>query len=254
MPNHPDNSVLRVIIDPAQSGPVNMATDEAILEAVNGGSQGATLRFYQWAEPTISLGYFQKHDEYLAQDAVIRKLPMVRRQTGGGAILHDDELTYSLIVPLVDDSKIDIEGLYRLVHDAFIYVLLQLGVQVNYRGGEDRGNSQRGSFFCFSRLHRLDLVVGEEKLLGSAQRRMKNAVLQHGSLILARHFKQQKSASLNGLVQIPAEVEKLTNSMADRIALGMDLLPQILSLSDAEQAGAAKLQEKYGGQAWNQQR
>ena len=61
---------------------------------------------------TISLGYFQKHDEYLAQDTVIRKLPMVRRQTGGGAILHDDELTYSLIVPLVDDSKIDIEGLY----------------------------------------------------------------------------------------------------------------------------------------------
>ena len=130
MSDHSDNTVLRVIVDPVQSGTVNMATDEAILEAVNGGSQGATLRFYQWAEPTISLGYFQKHDEYQGQDAVIRNLPLVRRQTGGGAILHDDELTYSLIVPLVDDSRIDIEGLYRLVHDAFIFVLHQLGVPV----------------------------------------------------------------------------------------------------------------------------
>jgi len=249
-----DNSILRVLIDPARLGSVNMARDEAILAAVNCGSQGTTLRFYQWAEPTISLGYFQKHDEYLAQDTVIRNLPLVRRQTGGGAILHDDELTYSLIVPLVDDSMIDIEGLYRLVHDAFIFVLHQLGVQANYRGGEDRGNSQRGPFFCFSRLHRLDLVVGEKKLLGSAQRRMKNAVLQHGSLILGRHFEQQKSAALNELVQSPAEVEKLADSLADRIAREMDLQPQFLPLSAAEQAGAAKLQEKYAGQSWNQQR
>jgi len=254
MSDQSNNSVLRVIVDSAQSGPVNMAIDEAILAAVNGGSQGATLRFYQWAEPTISLGYFQKHDEYLAQDAIVRTLPMVRRQTGGGAILHDDELTYSLIVPLDEDSSIDIEGLYRLVHDAFIFVLYQLGVQVDYRGGEDRGNSQRGPFFCFSRLHRLDLVVGEEKLLGSAQRRMKNAVLQHGSLILDRHFEQQKSAALNEVVQIPAEVEKMANSLAVRIAGGMNLQPQFLPLSDAEQAAATKLQEKYGGQPWNEQR
>ena len=254
MPNHPDNSVLRVIIDPAQSGSVNMATDEAILAAVNGGSQGVTLRFYQWAEPTISLGYFQKHDEYQGQDAVIRNLPLVRRQTGGGAILHDDELTYSLVVPLIDDCSIDIEGLYRLVHDAFIYVLHQLGVQAQYRGGEDRGNSQRGPFFCFSRLHRLDLVVGEEKLLGSAQRRMKNAVLQHGSLILGRHFDQQKSAALNVLAQKPVELEKLANSLAEIIAREMNLQAQFLPLSDSEQAGAAKLQEKYAGQPWNQQR
>ena len=98
------------------------------------------------------------------------------------------------------------------------------------------------------------MVVGEEKLLGSAQRRMKKAVLQHGSLILGRHFEQQQSAALNELVQSSAGVEKLANSLADRVALGMGLQVRFLPLSDAEQTAAAKLKGKYAGQPWNQQR
>ena len=70
-----------------------MACDEAILQAINHNAATATLRFYQWQEPTISLGYFQKFEEIKSQHQQIKQMPVVRRQTGGGAILHEQELT-----------------------------------------------------------------------------------------------------------------------------------------------------------------
>jgi lipoyl(octanoyl) transferase len=176
-------------IDPPQSGTVNMATDRQILDAVDAGLSGPVLRFYQWSEPTISLGYFQKEKDIELLDEHLRGLPVVRRITGGGAILHDKELTYSLTVPLRSNEPVN--ELYRLVHDIFIGLLKEKGIPASYRGFSDKGNSQRGPFFCFARHHELDIVTPEGKLLGSAQRRAKRAVLQHGSLILEKTWPQQ---------------------------------------------------------------
>jgi lipoate-protein ligase A len=249
-------TVLRVIceIDEPRSGAWNMAVDEAILQGVNAGESPATLRFYKWAEPTISLGYFQKYEEFQGQDEVIRRMPMVRRQTGGGAILHDDELTYSLVVPLDGRGVTEIEGLYRLVHDAFVAVLAREQVRVEYRGGEDKVNSQRGPFFCFSRKHWLDLVVGEDKLLGSAQRRIKNAVLQHGSLILERHFEQQESAQLVRQVNDRFELAKLIEGTAEQVADKLKSMMVRERLNEFERGLFSGLEAKYAGQEWNCQR
>ena len=179
---------LKLIIDEPLSGLMNMTIDQDILNAVNASESGPVLRFYKWEEPTISLGYFQKEAEVEELDEQLRGLPVVRRITGGGAILHDKELTYSLIVPL--EAATAVNDLYSLVHDIIIEHLNVVGIEAGYRGFSDKGNSQRGPFFCFARNHSLDIVTAKGKILGSAQRRLKNAVLQHGSLILEKSFDQ----------------------------------------------------------------
>ncbi len=250
-----EETILRVMWDGAQGGAENMAVDEAILLGVNEGASPASLRFYRWSEPTISLGYFQRYAEFQAQEEDIRRLPLVRRQTGGGAILHDDEITYSLVMPIRDkDRSTDIADLYRLVHDAFIEVLGKRRVSVTYRGGQESGNSQRGPFFCFSREHRLDLVLEGEKLLGSAQRRMKHAVLQHGSLILRRRFEQQESAQLVEKVHKEFTLDKLIDDTSRQVAvkLGCELMRG--DLNEFERTALKELKAKYESGDWNRQR
>ena len=89
--------VLRVIVDPPADGAWNMAVDEALL--LSDERTGLTIRFYQWEEPTLSLGYFQSLAEREQHPPSV-DCPMVRRASGGGAILHDRELTYSMVAPL----------------------------------------------------------------------------------------------------------------------------------------------------------
>jgi len=250
-----NNHILRIIIDGPLPGAVNMAVDESILQAVDEGTSPATLRFYRWGQPTISLGYFQKHEDLALQDEVIQQMPVVRRQTGGGAILHNDELTYSLVLPLNEPKQLtNIENLYQLVHDGYLTALAELGVRAEYRGGTDRGNTQRGPFFCFARRHRLDLIVDGDKLLGSAQRRIRNAVLQHGSLILGRHFHQQPCAQLKEIVKEPVDLNTLIDNVADYISRQLQLKRADGQLSDKEQEQSASLQKKYNGHEWNRQR
>jgi len=260
-----DNEVLRILIDERRAGAENMGVDEAILESVNAGETGATLRFYGWREPTISLGYFQKFEEFSGQDEAIRKLAVVRRQTGGGAILHDDELTYSLVMPLTGKKETEIVNLYRLMHDAFTEALRRWSAGVKYRG-ERRGiseqknggkaavHSQRGPFFCFARDHHLDLVIGEDKLLGSAQRRLKNAVLQHGSLILGRRFKQQTSAELRKVVEEDFTLSELIDLVSDQVGAKLGLPAGKGTFNAAEWRRVGPLSQKYAGERWTRQR
>lgn len=261
-----DKEVLRILIDEPRAGAENMGVDEAILESVNAGESGATLRFYGWREPTISLGYFQKYEDFAGQDEVIRKMALVRRQTGGGAILHDDELTYSLVAPLAGKEETEIVNLYQLMHDAFIEALERWSVDVKYRGerGDDSSvrqdggptavNSQRGPFFCFARDHRLDLVIGEDKLLGSAQRRLQHAVLQHGSLILGRQFKQQTSAELRKSAGEDFALSELIDMVIDRVRAKLGLRTEKGALSEAEWERVGPLSRKYASEQWIRRR
>lgn len=157
-----------------------MAFDEALLlDALESGR--AHLRFYRWSEPTLSLGYFQSAEERLA-DPSLAELPAVRRLSGGGAILHDDEWTYSCVVPAGHRFSKRPLDLYDVVHAAFVEVLRKLGFEVAARG--EAAAHGASPFLCFGRGDERDLVSGGHKVLGSAQRRRKGAVLQHGSLLL----------------------------------------------------------------------
>ncbi|MGE4158799.1 MAG: biotin/lipoate A/B protein ligase family protein [Planctomycetota bacterium] len=152
-----------------------MAVDEALFSS----SGGPCLRLYSWADPTLSLGYFQKP----ADIEVPPGWNVVRRVTGGGAIAHDHEITYSLTGPDSADLLSDKLELYERVHKAWMKALKSFGVATRFRKGLREGRG--GSPWCFTKGDPLDLVLSDgRKILGSAQRRSQGRVLLHGSLPL----------------------------------------------------------------------
>jgi lipoyl(octanoyl) transferase len=163
-----------------QSGIWNMAFDEALLEAASLRGE-SILRLYRWSEPTLSLGYFQKSvPRELPQ--VLQSLPRVRRLSGGGAILHHLEWTYSCAIPRAHPLAQNTERLYEVVHGALIHSLSSLEVDASLRGD----STKEQPFLCFLRGDARDVVVSHQKVAGSAQRRRRGAVLQHGSVLLQR--------------------------------------------------------------------
>lgn len=165
-----------IIEDSPCDGPTNMARDEVLLEqAIRFGIP--TMRWYQWSPATLSLGYFQQ------DDGTLPELPRVRRLSGGGAILHANEWTYSIAAPK------DIFGaprsLYADVHRAIVATMLEHGIPAAMRGVEE--DEKNGAFLCFERgdQHDILLTAGRHsgrKIVGSAQRRRGSGVLQHGSI------------------------------------------------------------------------
>ena len=171
---------LRVIVETEpHTGRWNMAVDEALLEtAISAGT--ATLRFYEWSEPTVSLGYFQRFDD-LKDCHELSTLPAVRRLSGGGTILHDDELTYSIALPAAQTLFALPHELYDIVHEVICRELHRLGFPVICRGETAKRTDE--PMLCFQRQNTHDVTLSGIKVLGSAQRRRRGAILQHGSLI-----------------------------------------------------------------------
>ncbi|MCA8989585.1 MAG: hypothetical protein KDA78_18200 [Planctomycetaceae bacterium] len=163
-----------------RSGQRNMAIDAWMLtQAID--AEQLSFRFYQWNQPTLSLGYFQEKTGSVPK--ALGDLPTVGRLSGGGAILHDQELTYSFAVPGTHPLATNPTQLYELMHLAIQETLQELGVESGLRGVENK--EVNGRFLCFLRGDRHDLLCKGHKILGSAQRRRKGAILQHGSLILS---------------------------------------------------------------------
>jgi lipoate-protein ligase A len=175
-----NNTVLLNIETAPRSGSWNMATDEYLLEAALTGGLKA-VRMYRWNEPTVSLGYFQDSDDQ-ALSTTFKNLAAVRRLSGGGAILHHHELTYSFILPSDDPLTCEPTELYGRVHHAIIDLLREFGVDCAMRGEDDAKSDE--AFLCFIRGDRHDIHCKGHKVVGSAQRRRKGAVLQHGSILL----------------------------------------------------------------------
>ncbi len=164
----------------ARPGHENMAIDEQLLHRAVADSV-STLRFYQWDQPTVSLGYFQKNHDSIPER--FAGLPVVTRLSGGGAILHDRELTYSLALAKSDPCVRDPLRLYSLVHNEIIAAFNELGLESQLRGAAGADPAIQ-TFLCFSRADANDIVVGSQKIVGSAQRRRKGCVLQHGSILM----------------------------------------------------------------------
>ena len=171
---------LRVIIEAEpNAGDWNMAVDEALLQSAIE-RDVATLRWYQWSAPTVSLGYFQKLSE-LGEDSELSKLAVVRRLSGGGAIVHDDEFTYSISLPASQRLFSQPHELYDIIHECIVRGLRQLDIPAELRGTTSKRPDE--PLLCFQRKDSHDVVLGGQKILGSAQRRRRGAIIQHGSLI-----------------------------------------------------------------------
>ncbi|MBN2582248.1 MAG: lipoate--protein ligase family protein [Planctomycetes bacterium] len=233
----------RLIIDEPSPGDWNMAVDQVLLEQVARGDRPA-LRFYAWDQPTLSLGYFQTLDE-IPEDQRDR-CPIVRRATGGGAILHDRELTYSLAAPA---NLLDGPMLYELANRAIVAAVAILGGETEVRGEQRGERAQRGPFFCFARAGSTDIIARSMKLAGSAQRRADGGVLQHGSIMLDSD--QDGTIGLAQLVDRPVTFDELAAPLAERFAVTLEVAFERSELSDDEQRRAEQIRcERFADPEW----
>jgi lipoate-protein ligase A len=248
----------RVLPYEAADGPENMAFDEALLDWVAGGDDSAYLRTYGWRVPTLSLGYFQSLAEARA-DTRWASVPVVRRPTGGGAIWHEHELTYALVVPAAYPMARSRTDLYRVVHAVFAEVLRNCGAGSN--GDADAGNSTVGiapqqtehkrPLLCFTDRNPHDIVIGGFKLVGSAQRRRAGAVLQHGSLLLALSDRTPELRGVRNVADIPLGPREWSDQLLERIPGALGLRPFAVPVPDAVRDRARKLEETvYRNPAW----
>jgi lipoate-protein ligase A len=255
------------------SGAFNMALDEVLVEGVAG--RGApVLRFFGWNPPAISFGYGQR-PEVEVEKCRQAGIDLVRRLTGGRAVLHWEEMTYSLVCrpddPLVGGR---LEDTYRVTGECLVEGLRLFGVAAALERGRPLPGAGRFPALgapCFSSAARWELKCQGRKLVGSAQRRFAGAVLQHGSLLIGRAHERlvellalagperrawacrlrQGSIHLQECIDRPVAWEELAACLAEGFArrLGAALQPE--GLSQQEQQRAAQLAaEKYGNPLW----
>lgn len=253
----------RVFIDPPAHGVVNMAIDEALLDQA-ADEERASLRFYQWREPTLSLGYFQAYAER-ATHAASSHVPIVRRLSGGGALMHDRELTYSLCLPRCHTQSRQSAHLYGVAHLALIEVLASFGVAARMHQQRDALEAvadvapAQEPFLCFARRTAADIVAaaGREsvKIVGSAQRRRRGAVLQHGALLLDASRFAPELPGLHQVSRCDVDVSAIISGWCDRLAqrLGLVMIPTGGNALEALQ-NRQPLLEKYASPSWTVRR
>jgi lipoate-protein ligase A len=233
-------------------GPANMALDEALLEAVGSGEVPAALRVYGWSVPTLSLGYFQRFAEVLA-DERFSDVPVVRRPTGGGAIWHHHDLTYAVALPESHALSRPSTQLYRAVHAAISGGLERIGIR-SVRQGElfPRVHCERSRhLLCFTDLSPEDVVVAGSKVVGSAQRRRGGAILQHGSILLASSARTPELAGLSDLADVAIGLEEWCGALAEWIAQVLCVRAEAARIPESVLARAGERETgRYRNAAW----
>jgi lipoyl(octanoyl) transferase len=262
----------RVVFSPPASGAWNMALDEAILDAVIANTAPPTLRFFAWEPPTLSLGIGQP-----ATDADLVSLSrlgwgLVRRPTGGRAILHTDELTYSICAredhPLAQGGILES---YRRLSRGLLAGLNILGVDAQAEAERARGAAMAAGAVCFETPSSYEITSGGRKLIGSAQARMRGGVLQHGTLplegdlarilqALARpdtdthhvHHRAVTLAEASGrIVSWRACADAIRSGFEQEFGIRLDETP----LTGGEERRAEELvAEKYANERWTKRR
>jgi lipoate-protein ligase A len=236
-----------LLVDGAAQPAVNMAVDEALLREVSV-RRCPVLRLYRWARPACSLGWFQPYPE----GAIAGGVPIVRRMTGGRAILHDRETTLSLILPADDPHlHLPVIGLVGKVHRAVLRALARMGVEGQLQEEQPTGTHP---FFCYARSGRMDVVVGGRKIFGSAQRRTRQGLLLHGSFMEGYHPLNQGTSLDRLLERLPSYLQ-----MEESLRLGFE---EVFSctlkrdvLRPSEEAWRDRLVDRrYATEAWNRHR
>ncbi|MFL6561312.1 MAG: biotin/lipoate A/B protein ligase family protein, partial [Bacillus sp. (in: firmicutes)] len=227
-------------IDTGNSSPsFNMALDEALLDWHSEGKFPPVIRFYGWDPATLSVGYFQKVEKEIDMEAVnAHQLGFVRRPTGGRGVLHEHELTYSVIVseehPEMPNS---VTEAYRVISEGILKGFHHLGLEAYFavpKTAEERDALKNPrSAVCFDAPSWYELVVEGRKVAGSAQTRQKGVILQHGSILL--DLDEEKLFSLfkysNDRVK-----ERMKKAFKDKAVAINNISPRRISLEEAKEA------------------
>jgi lipoate-protein ligase A len=244
----PRSNPCRLLPFACASGPDNMAADEALLESAALGS--ASLRFYGWDVPTLSLGYFQP-DRLRHADGRLAALPCVRRASGGGALVHHHEVTYALALPAGPAWQPAKCSWIGRMHEIVAVALRSLGVPV-VLGKEER---KLADVLCFLHQTPCDLLLDGHKVVGSAQRRQRGALLQHGAILLSQ---SEHAPALPGIAELTGHFLTVAETCATvRRAFqehtGWDLVSSVWTAAEQERT-AELAPSKYGSDAWNRKR
>ncbi|UYZ11925.1 lipoate--protein ligase family protein [Brevibacillus sp. WF146] len=269
----------RFIVTEAMPPAMNMAVDEAILQLHSEGKVPPTVRFYTWNPATLSIGYFQKAAKEINLEALReRGLGFVRRPTGGRAVLHDQELTYSVVVseshPKMPSS---VTEAYKVISMGLLHGFQRLGLHaemVSLATEEEKEKySSPGSSACFDSPSWYELVVEGKKVAGSAQTRQKGVILQHGSILLemdvellfsllnfpSERVKQrmmesfrQKAVTINEVSPRPIGLQEAVEAFRDGFASGLEVELVPGALTPEETALAEELvRTRYAADEWN---
>ena len=235
-----------------------MAVDEALLVGEDSADKDAadiTLRFYEWQEPTLSLGYFQSLADR-SQHNASQDCTVVRRASGGGAILHDRELTYSLVAPVSQRFGASAAELYDLAHQTLVEVLSDWNITARLCASDELlALSATQPFLCFQRRSRGDVLLGAHKICGSAQRRHQARVLQHGSVLLKRSPAAPELSGIRDLSPTAPELSDLRSAWLARLAHRLQILAIEAALLPTELRAAERIRQgKFGCPKWTSTR
>lgn len=263
----------RLILDPPQPGALNMARDEAILEAVSQNEAPPTLRLYAWEPACLSLGYAQRVRDVDQERLAAHGWHLVRRMTGGRAILHTDELTYSVTLPLAHPLAAGgiIES-YRRLSAALLRAVNQIGLNADAERHTERQGERPGPV-CFEVPSDYEITASGKKLIGSAQVRRRNVLLQHGTLPLTgdvtricealvfpdedaraaqRQHVMQRATTLSAALGREVAWDEAATALVDAFRACFGISFETASLSATEQERIGHLHTVYTSADWNQ--
>lgn len=220
----------------AMSGALNMAVDQAILGLHANGKSPPTLRFYQWTPPTVSLGFCQKN-HYLDMRACRRLgIEVVRRPSGGRAVLHLGDLTYAVIAGTDDGMPSAVTAAYRLICDGLLQGFRRLGIDAAMGRGVMKPPQHE---ICFLRGTLGSIMHRERKFVGSAQTWHASSMLQHGSIILVPQIEALVSL-WPGSADSPAELRAKLEGRIISLQEILGQLPEIEEVKAAIREGMAQ--------------
>jgi lipoate-protein ligase A len=258
--------VWRLMLDPAADGAWNMAVDEALLL---GGAEGGgpTLRLYTWRPHTLSLGAHQRGEGRIDRARLARDgYGIVRRPTGGRAILHAQELTYSVTAPAPPGGTL---AAYRWLAGGLKAGLAAVGIEVELektRRPRAAGLETRNP--CFTAAGRYELVAGGRKVIGSAQRRRGGWLMQHGSILLGAEHRRlpwyldspdpraevaalsRATVDCSALLGRTIDAAELAPPFAEGFARSLGVVLEPRGLLPAEERRARRLRERFADPEW----
>lgn len=263
----------RLILNPPQDGAWNMAVDEAILEFAANHIVPPTLRLYDWQPYTLSLGHAQPVSDVHLEKLQKRKWGLVRRPTGGHAILHADELTYSICAP--EDNDIVQGGVlesYRKISRGLLEALEILGIHADSKPKDSSDRGKNTDPVCFHYPSDYEITYQNKKIIGSAQARKKGGVLQHGAIPLLGDITRitsvlsfsndkneadesnklrNRAANLSNILQREVRWDEFAEAMQSGFSKAHHIEWAQDDLSIAETQLARQLyKEKYSNSAW----
>jgi len=230
---------LRVWQDGMCAGPVLMLQDRELLEKAERGELEPTLRFYEWSEPTVSLGFHQSEGILDRMRMKETEVPWVRRPTGGAAVLHSEELTYAIVIPDGGSASARIQ---ERVSRAIAEGLRAVGVDAVVESRGEPLTALRNRSSCFARTSRWEVTVRGRKIVGSAQRKLSRALLQHGSVLTGPDHLR-----IADFLRLPSEDERtiLRKRLTERSTCVADELGHAVPVERLREALAASFRRVF---------